>query len=130
MAKRTSLGANIKPATDKAKAVEVAKKLAGQATPAERPASVSPNEQEYETVSYNLPLDLIDLYRDLADERHRVDQEAKRMLRREIRAAKKAGVQPPAEMPNQARRSASAVVREAMEAYRKKVEAELRELRG
>ncbi len=84
---------------------------------------------EYETVSYNLPLDLIDLYRDLATERHRIDQAHKRDLRRRIKDAKRAGMPLPMEAPPQARQSASALVRKAMEAYRMTVEAELEKLR-
>jgi hypothetical protein len=127
MAKRPSLSGNVKrTAPDAAKAVEVARKLSGQGE-APQDADTAP---EYETVSYNLPVDLIDLWRDLAKERHRIDQETKRQLRREIRAAKRAGRTPPVEPPPQARESASAIMREAMEAYRPTVEAELAKLRG
>ena len=72
---------------------------------------------ETETVSYNLPLELIELYRELAAERLT-------LARAERRAAKRAGLKPP-----EARLSASAIVREAMEAHRPKVEAELTALR-
>ena len=99
------------------------KKLAGK-TPA--PAT-APDGVEYETVSYNLPLDLIDLYRKLADLRHVRDQAEKRELRRQIKAANKAGTTPPAPRPPQARKSASAVVREALEAHRDTVQAEIDE---
>jgi hypothetical protein len=124
---RKSLKANLtKP--DIGKATEVAKKLTAGAGDM-RPPKQAPDAPEYETVSYNLPLDLIDLYRDLAAERHRIDQAHKRDLRRRIKDAKRAGMPPPMEAPPQARQSASALVREAMEAYRKTVEAELRELK-
>ena len=124
MAKRQSLAGNInKP--NAGKATEVARKLTGQA-----PAPAATDEPEYETVSYNLPLDLIDLCRDLADLRHAQDQAAKRELRRAIKAAKRAGEAPPAEPPQQARRSASAVVREALEAHRAAIQAEIDQLKG
>ncbi|MCU4654302.1 hypothetical protein N8I71_15785 [Roseibacterium sp. SDUM158016] len=71
-----------------------------------------------ETVSYNLPVDLIDLVRDLAEAR--VAQ-----ARKEQRQAKRRGERGP-----EARKSASAVVREALEAYRGRIEAELRELQA
>ena len=111
---RPSLKGNVaKP--DAGKAVEVARKLAN----AQGTGSAEAEHQgEMETVSYNLPVELIELYRDLAEERLRLD-------RAEKRAARRQGEKPP-----QARRSASAIVREAMEAYRDKVEAEMRELRG
>ena len=85
MAKRASLAGNVAKVDDAAKrAAGVAKAISSQKqqTPEHTEAP------EYETVSYNLPLHLIDLYRDLAAERHRVDQAHKRELRREIRAAK------------------------------------------
>lgn len=124
MAKRPSLKDNLtKP--DVAKAQDAARKIAG------KPAQQLPpsDETEYETVSYNLPVDLIDLCRDLADLRHVQDQAAKRELRRSIKAAKRAGMSPPAEPPQQARRSASAVIREALEAHRDVIEAEIDRLR-
>lgn len=127
MAKRASLAGNVTKVDDAAKkAAGVAKAISGQKQQATEP----PETPEYETVSYNLPLHLIDLYRDLAAERHRVDQARKRELRREIRAAKKAGLPPPMEPPAQARQSASAIVREAMEAYAEQVRKELSELRS
>jgi hypothetical protein len=123
---RKSLKANLtKP--DIGKAAQVAKELTGGGKGSSAPQAST--DVEYETVSYNLPLDLIDLYRDLAAERHRVDQAHKRDLRRRIKDAKRAGMPPPMEAPPQARQSASAIVREAMEAYRKTVEAELEKLR-
>jgi hypothetical protein len=125
MAKRTSLAGNVsKP--DTLKAVEVARKIAGQAAP----VIATDDAPEYETVSYNLPLDLIDLCRDLATERHRIDQAAKRDLRRRIKAAKKVGNAAPLEAPQQARQSASAVVREALESHRDTIVKELANLQG
>lgn len=70
-------------------------------------------EGEMETVSYHLPVDLIELARDLAEERLRVERVAKRQ-------ARCAGEKPP-----QARRSASAIVHEAVEVYRPKVDSAL-----
>lgn|GEM_PF-2671270 len=72
-------------------------------------------EEYFETVSYNLPIDLIELVRDVADGRYKAAQAAKR-------AAKRNPTQGP--IP-EARRSASAVVREALDAYRAQLEAEL-----
>jgi hypothetical protein len=125
MAKRTSLGANV-TAPDKAKkAAEVARKMT-----APNVEQTNADPPEYETVSYNLPLDLIDLCRDLARERHVRDQAAKREQRARIKAAKKAGLPPPLEAPEQARQSASAIIREALEAHRAAIEVELKSLRG
>ena len=124
MAKRASLAGNVAKAPDAKKAADVAKAITGKATPTPQ-ATV---DVEYETVSYNLPLHLIDLYRDLAAERHRVDQAHKRELRRQIKAARRAGLAPPREAPPQARQSASAIVREAMEAYADTVREELKSL--
>lgn len=129
MVKRTSLGANIS-APDKAKkaaeSAKVARSITGQVPPPTAPA----DDVVYETVSYNLPLDLIDLARDLARERHVRDQAAKREQRARLKAAKKAGLPPPIEAPEQARQSASAVIREALEAHRDAMQAELDSLRG
>jgi hypothetical protein len=123
---RKSLKANLtKP--DIGKATEVAKKLTAGQGDMPPPPNGATDYPEYETVSYNLPLDLIDLYRDLAAERHRRDQALKREWRRQNKEAKKQGL--PIIDPPQARQSASALVREAMEAYRKTVEAELEQLR-
>ena len=107
---RPSLKANVKP--DVRSAADVARQLSQS-----RPDDAAGHEGETETVSYNLPVDLIELYRDLAEERLKFD-------RAEKRAARRQGGKPP-----QARRSASAIVREAMEAYRAHVEAELQRLR-
>lgn len=130
MAKRATLAGNIikKPSAEAKKGADVAKAIARQAasTP---PVAAPSDEVEYETVSYNLPLHLIDLYRDLAAERHRIDQAAKRELRRQIKAARRAGQPAPTDPPPQARQSASAIVREAMEAYAAQVAKELDELK-
>lgn len=110
MARQSLKAAVRKP--DAEKAAQVAKKLAIDTGP-----KVEPAEAEFmETVSYNLPVDLIDLVRDLAEAR--VAQ-----ARKEQRQAKRRGERGP-----EARKSASAVVREALEAYRGQIEAELKEL--
>lgn len=114
---RPSLKANVKPSAKDAaeKAAQIAGKLAG----VEHVAPLAGAYQgEMETVSYNLPVELIELYRDLAEERLKIE-------RAEKRAARRNGEKPP-----QARRSASALVREALEAYRPQIEAELKALRG
>lgn len=115
---RQSLKANVKPSAKDAaqKAAQIAGKLSGgQAAPASVPGDY---QGETETVSYNLPVELIELYRDLAEERLKIDRALKREARRK------------GEKPPQARRSASALVREAMEAYRPQIEAELKALKG
>lgn len=114
---RQSLKGNVKPyAKDTAqKAAQIAGKLSGSAPESSSDAGY---QGETETVSYNLPVELIELYRDLAEERLKVERAAKREARRK------------GEKPPQARRSASALVRDAMEAYRPQVEAELKALRG
>lgn len=123
MAKRPSLAGNVANAGRAKDAAKVAQAISGKATPAP-----TPDGPEYETVSYNLPLELIDLYRDLAAVRHRIDQAAKREQRRRIKDAKRAGLPAPMEAPAQARQSASAVVREAMEAYADTVRKEIEQL--
>lgn len=118
---RQSLKANVKPrAKDAAqKAAQIAGKLSGaEAAPAAPASGPGDYQGETETVSYNLPVELIELYRDLAEERLKVDRAQKREARRK------------GEKPPQARRSASALVREAMEAYRPQIEAELKALKG
>jgi len=75
-------------------------------------------EVEMETASFNLPLELIELCRELAEARLKRD-------RAEKREARKRGEKPP-----QARRSASAVVAEALEAHRASIEAEIKALNG
>lgn len=115
---RPSLKGNVKPSAKEAaeKAAQIAGKLSGAEPVA--PLGGGAYQGEMETVSYNLPVELIELYRDLAEERLKVE-------RAEKRAARRKGEKPP-----QARRSASALVREALEAYRPQVEAELKKLRG
>jgi hypothetical protein len=93
------------------KAAETVKKI----KPANEPQGGS--EELFETVSYNLPVELIDLVRELAEAR--VAQ-----ARKEQRQAKRRGEKGP-----EARRSASAVVREALEAHKAVIEAELNTLR-
>jgi len=123
---RQSLKANVKPSAKDAaqKAAQIAGGLAGRKAVGDNlgagPAApvVGDYQGETETVSYNLPVELIELYRDLAEERLKIDRAQKREARRK------------GEKPPQARRSASALVREAMEAYRPKIEAELKALRG
>jgi len=83
-----------------------------------KPVPANAGEIETETASYNLPLELVELCRDLAEARLKRDRAQKR-------EARKRGEKPP-----QARRSASAVVAEALEAHRDAIEAELRELGG
>lgn len=123
MAKRASLAGNVaKP--DPKKAAEVAAKLTGKPAPPEMVSPDQAEEIEYETVSYNLPLDLIDLVRDLAAARHAKDQAEKRQLRRDIKAGRVRDVP----KPPQARKSASAIIRECIEARRAEIEAELKDL--
>lgn len=115
---RPSLKGNVtRPKGGQAAAAEAAE-LARFLTDVASGAPGGDYEGEMETVSYHLPVELIELYRDLAEERLRIERAEKRRARR-------AGEKPP-----QARRSASAIVREAMEAHRPKVEEELRRLRG
>jgi len=125
MAKRTSLAGNVTKAGGAEKAAKVAKAITGKQTPASQPVE----GVECETVSYHLPVDLIDLYRDLAERRHRVDQAEKRRIRAMRKEATRLGLERP-EMPQQARQSASAVMREAMEAYADTVRKEIAELEG
>ena len=130
--KRRGLAGNVqKP--DAAKAAQVARLIReGHKQEAPEPGSEyldANGNPLHETVSYNLPVELIELVRDLAEERLRIERAEKRALRRQIQAAKRRGETPPAEPPAQARKSASAIVREALEAYRGAIEAELAELR-
>jgi hypothetical protein len=127
MTKRPSLKNNVTTGADQAaKAADVARTITGQKR---LPApSAMPEDVECETVSYNLPLELIDLVRDLAALRHEKDQAEKRALRRAIKAAKKAGQPAPTEPPAQSRKSASAVVREAIEGHADNIRAEIEAL--
>lgn len=121
---RPSLKGNITSPAAK-RGAQVAKALARKK---ELKAADSGDYQgETETVSYNLPIELIELYRDLAEARLQVERREKRVARREAKEAAKNG-QPMPAIP-QARRSASAIVREAMEAYADKVRVELDTLR-
>lgn len=81
--------------------------------PQPQPSRLPEGEDEMETVSYHLPVDLIQLVRDLAEARLKVEREEKRQARREGRK------------PPQARRSASAIIREALESHQANIEAEL-----
>lgn len=110
---RQSLRGNLKK-PDAGKATEVARKLTSKA----QDAQDGEYQGEMETVSYSLPVELIELVRDLAEERLKLDRAQKREARRR------------GEKPPQARRSASAIIREAIEAHRGVIEAELKELRG
>lgn len=114
MARQSLKGTVKRP--DPAEAAEAAKRIMGQGQEPE--AEQEEASGELETVSYNLPIELIELCRELADLRLKND-------RAERRRAKKAGQL----SPRQARRSASRVVVEALEAYRGQIEAEISELR-
>lgn len=112
MAKRTSLKAAItKP--DAGQAAEVARKLAQPTGQAEADYS-----ELMETVSYHLPVTVIEQITELASLRLRRDK-------RDRRAAKLAGAKP----EGQARRSGSAVVREALDAHLPQILSEIEELR-
>lgn len=113
MARQSLKAAVSRPDTGEAarKAAETAKKI----KPVSEPQGGA--EELFETVSYNLPVDLVDLVRDLAEAR--VAQ-----ARKEQRQARRKGEKGP-----EARRSASAVVREALEAHKAAIAAELDALR-
>ena len=128
MAARKSLRSNVaKPDTAQkaAEAAQVAQKLAGAKAPPE--VQQGPPEQYVdaagqplmETVSYHLPVELIEEITELADLRLRKDK-------RDRREAKRRGEKP----EGQARRSGSAVVREALTEHRVKVQAEIDTLRN
>ncbi len=112
---RTSLKTNIGRKPDQDKAAAITRALAQSAAPA---VTQEDGDILHETVSYHLPVDLIELCRELAEARLKV-------VRAEKRKAKREGVKGP-----EARRSASAVVREALEAYRGQIEAEIKLLKG
>ncbi|WP_306133455.1 hypothetical protein [Roseivivax marinus] len=131
MARRTSLSSNVRK-PDAQQAAKVARDLASGSKA--QPFSDSEyldaqGNPLHETVSYNLPVELIELVRDLAEARLQVERAEKRALRRQIQAARRRGETPPGEPPTQARRSASAIVREALDAHRDVIEAELQKLR-
>jgi hypothetical protein len=103
---RPSLKGNVA----KPQAAEAARKIAGGGKAVQEPATLVGEGADYagemETVSYHLPVELIELYRDLAEERLKLDRAQKGQARRQ------------GEKPPHARRSALAIVREAMEAHR------------
>ena len=99
-----------------AEAAKVARALSG--APAAPSAAVDDGPEPMETISYNLPAELVDLIRDLAEARVRVARAEKRRAAREGRRGP------------EARMSASAIVREALEAHRGAIEREIAELRG
>jgi len=92
--------------------------LRSAAIPAPPAPAISGRDVEHETVSYNLPVELIELVRELAEARVKVARDEKRK-------AKSQGKRGP-----DARRSASAIIREALDAYRPHIEAEIKTLKG
>ena len=122
MAKRPSLKGNIAtPGAAAQKAAQVVQRLTGRdASPAES------EDAETTTASFVLPLDMVDLLSDLAALRLKRDKLEKRALRR---LAKRQGEPVRGGSVKQARRSASAIVREALDAHKPAIEAELAELR-
>lgn len=118
MAARKSLRTIPEGENAKAEAVaaaEVARKLAA---PQDDQEPEGQGGALTETVSYSIPADLVDLVRELADARLRVARQEKRKAQREGRR------------PPPARGSASAIVKDALEAQRGTLEEELRELGG
>lgn len=107
---RPSLKGNVAKKQEEEKAVAIARALSSPA-PADQ-------DVDHETVSYHLPVDLIELVRELAEARVKVARDEKRKARRK------------GERGPEARRSASAVVREALDAYRGQIEAEIKLLKG
>lgn len=102
-----------------AEAAEVARRLAQGAGAAQAPAQrqdEADTSMDYETVSFHIHAEMRDLITKLASLRLELDKRAKR-------AARRSGEKPP-----QARKSGSAIVRDALEAYRPKIEAEIEEL--
>lgn len=110
---RPSLKNNIARKPEEEKAAAIARALATPPLAAEAGEDV-----DHETVSYHLPVDLIELVRELAEARVKVARDEKRK-------AKRKGEKGP-----EARRSASAIVRESLDAYRGQIEAEIKLLRG
>jgi len=130
MAKRPSLSGNVAKPTDHTAAATEAAKVAEALTRKAAPdVYQGDDETEMQTVSYVLPVPMIDLLSKLAALRLERDKMQKRAHRRAIAAAKKANQAPPVEPPMQARRSASAIVREALEAHRAAIEAEIEDLK-
>lgn len=115
MAKRASLAGNVAKAKDAGQAAEVARKLAGKAPQDHASAPVG----ESETVSYNLPLELIDEVAELANLRLHFEKLERRKAKAE---GINRGTRP------QARRSASAIIREALYAHRGAIQAEIADL--
>ena len=111
---RPSLKANVTRKQEEEKAVAIARALS---SPAPAPAGAD-EDVDHETVSYHLPVDLIEIVRELAEARVKIAREEKRK-------AKRKGERGP-----EARRSASAIIREAVEAYRGQIEAEIKLLKG
>ena len=109
---RPSLKGNVAKKQEEEKAAAIARALSSPA-PAE-----SSEDVDHETVSYHLPVDLIELVRELAEARVKVARDEKRKARRK------------GERGPEARRSASAVIREALDAYRGQIEAEIKLLKG
>ena len=109
---RPSLKANVTRKQEEEKAVAIARALSSPA-----PAAGADEDVDHETVSYHLPVDLIEIVRELAEARVKVAREEKRK-------AKRKGERGP-----EARRSASAIIREAVEAYRGQIEAEIKLLK-
>jgi hypothetical protein len=105
---RPSLRINVTRKQEEEKAVAIARALSPPAP--ER-------EVEHETVSFHLPVDLIELVRELAEARVKVARDEKRK-------AKRNGERGP-----DARRSASAIIREALDAWRGQIEAEIEMLK-
>ena len=108
---RPSLKANVVKKQEEEKAVAIARALSS-------PAPAADQDVDHETVSYHLPVDLIELVRELAEARVKIARDEKRK-------AKRKGERGP-----EARRSASAVIREALDTYRGKIEAEIKLLKG
>ena len=107
---RPSLKTNVAKKQEEEKAVAIARVLS--------PAPAADQDINYETVSYHLPVDLIELVRELADARVKIARDEKRKAKRQ------------GERGPEARRSGSAIVREALEAYRGQIEVETKLLRG
>ena len=128
MAKRPPLKSNVAKPTDHSAAASEAAKVAEALTRKTAPAAHTDDAAEMETVSYFLPLELVELCRDLAEARVKRDRIERREIVRQRKAALKAGQGVPPEPPAPARRSASAIVREALEAHRAAIEAEIKEL--
>jgi hypothetical protein len=110
---RPSLKANVVKKQEEEKAVAIARALSSPA-----PSAGADQDVDHETVSYHLPVDLIELVRELAEARVKIARDEKRK-------AKRKGERGP-----EARRSASAVVREALDAYRGQIASEIRMLKG